>query len=66
MYEQINAVDPRFNERCEAEPGEVIYWLLGKQIAEVEYDVMTEIWKISGTCIADMYLKTLRQREGVG
>ena len=66
MYEDIRAVDPQFDERCMNVPGEIVYWLLGKHIADVDTDVMMDIWKVAGVCIVEMYQRTIKQREGVG
>ena len=66
MYEDIRAVDPQFDERCAKEPGEIVYWLLGKHIADVDIDVMMEIWKVAGVCIVEMYHRMIKRREGVG
>ena len=64
MYEKNRSTDPYFDERCALEPGESLYWLVGKPINGVDVGTMMDIWRISGKYILEVYWRTLRQREG--
>ena len=66
MYRKINEVYSDFEEVCREQPEDVLGWLLGGQCNEVEYEVMSDIWKVAGNCITEMYYWTVRGRTGVG
>ena len=65
MYEEIRQTDPLYEERCRRNPGESLFWLLGKHIPGIEHDQMVDIWKIAGRYIQRMYKDTLEKRENV-
>ena len=65
MYDEIRQTDPLYEDRCIRNPGESLYWLLGKHIPGVEHDLMVDIWEIAGRYIQRMYKDTIEQRENV-
>ena len=65
MYDEIRQTDPLYDERRLRNPGESLYWLLGKHIPGVEHDQMVDIWKIAGMYIQRMYKDAIEKRESV-
>ena len=63
MYDEIRQLYAGYDDRCAQEPGESLYWLLGKQMNDVDYDVMMDMWKIAGKHIQRMYWDTIKGRE---
>ena len=66
MFERINEVYPHFDDKCREEPGEIVFWLLGKPINGVDIDTMFEIWKVAGYGILNIYWSAINQRAGIG
>ena len=46
MYDEIRLIDDNFDERSAGAPGYAFYWLLGKQIRDMEADKLTQIWTV--------------------
>ena len=66
MYEEIRLIDENFDERSAEAPGHALYWLLGKQIGDMEVDKMVQIWAVAGQHISNMYKLRLKSGEGIG
>ena len=66
MFKEIQKVDKEFEARCANSAAQVLYWLLGRHIDNVDVDVMSNIWIIAGHHISNMYRARIHSREGVG
>ena len=50
----------------EENPSEVFNWLIGKDIPNIDRDMMHKVWVISGGEIVNIYRRICRERSGVG
>ena len=66
LYEMIYLIHPDVQAVFENEPRSVFSRLIGKAIEGLDYEIMHEIWKVSGCMINDMYTQVVRMRKGIG
>ena len=66
MYEEIYRVCPNarivFNENQES----ITYYLLGREIPDLDENEMFKLWSISGKNICSMYIRVTVDRMGIG
>ena len=66
LYELIYLIHPDVQETFENEPQSVFSWLIGKSIEGLDYEVMLNVWRVSGGMINDMYTQVVQMRKGIG
>ena len=66
MFNEIQEIVDKFDERGRLMPGDTFLWLMGWQIENLDVDTMARIWIIAGHYITCMYKRRIASREGVG
>ena len=66
MFNDIKAIDNDFDDRSRQAPGEVFYWIMGKNIPDIDVETMTNIWVTAGMHISAIYKAILRKKVGIG
>ena len=67
MMEDIHDLEVRYNITVIGKQ-DFLLNLLGKCIADIDYNIMVEIWLIAGHAISSMYMRTERTKpkKGIG
>ena len=63
---RIIDIDPCIKAAFEGSPNEVFNWMIGKEIPNVDRNLMHKVWMISGGEIVNIYKRICRERSGVG
>ena len=66
MYNEIYIRCPKTREVFTKNQGQITYYLLGKDIPELNDDEMVTVWIIAGKTICNMYRMTIKERSGIG
>ena len=61
MMKSMPDVPPRIV--FENNPSEVLSWMIGKIIDEIDYDEACRVWEISGRTIDTMYKDVIKRRD---
>ena len=65
MYTDIREFCSELKDLFSNEPGDVFYWLIGKEVSDCNGGFMNNLLSISGRAINEMYMCTLRKSVGV-
>ena len=66
MFEDLYSFCGELRTLFVDKPGEVFYWLIGKDIDDCDEAFMNAFLTISGKAINEIYVRTTRDRTGVG
>ena len=66
MCKEIFKTCPNVELAFNDSPANVFAWLLGRQIENIDYNEMCDMWRISGSQIYNIYKTVVRSRAGVG
>ena len=66
MLEAIYQLDDVVGEKFNEQPGQGLFWLLGKAIEGVPDSTMVQVWLVAAYSIASIYRDVLKSREGIG
>ena len=65
MLQDIEELPNDIGTTILAEPGELLYILLGKSNPRLDLEQMIQIWIISATCISKMYRSSIKDRTQI-
>ena len=64
MFKEIFARCP--NVCFESNPSQIFGWIIGKQMDNVEYEELCNMWTIAGITINYVYKEVVKERSGMG
>ena len=65
MINRIYEIDPIIERNFHLHPSEVVNWMIGKEIPDVEKETMYKVWQVSGVYINEMYTRKCMMKTGV-
>ena len=66
MMLNITCISETIKGEFERNPSEVFGWLIGKDIPNIDREVMYKVWIISSEFIANTYNQICKDRSGIG